>query len=597
MSKICDLCKTENDDENQFCEKCGNPLGESAGGKVTEEKEEEPVAPSGGGMDIKFLILIPLVLILAIGGYFGYNYYQTNKKKKAAVAVVESYLTKVKEGKYKEALKESMNFDLTPKWEQAFKDFVQQILPSDSSNENLYQAKVALVKIADAIERYYYIERKFPPTLNDLTPVIMKKLPSLPCGEYGYEYDNNTENYTIYIKGNVFEKNGLQENYPAYSRKDKLQCPGEKKIFSSWQITGFEILSAEVYGDKVWVKVKEKSKFGNINKVSEETYIVSKKGERWFISKKSIGINPTTNRLMLAFTQMESLTAPKKEPEKKNNKKSKKKSKKKGEKEEKKPQKKKFKPPEISLGMFLAGFTKIASNDEYLKLRKMYLLRKCRGALESIGLALEAYSRDNDGKYPRSLQWLIPKYIKRIPENPAAMEDTFTQGYECSENQDVFTVYSKGDYYKDVGVPENFPQYSSLYRYISTPQDLRQKEAEKEQEIIEREDLESTPPEGSPQGEESSNMEEEKSPTPPEESPEKEKQVSKPEEGASPPPEKDIKETPPPKKDKTQNREKPSQDEKGKAAQPNENPKDNNSKQENNSNNPPPNSEEKPKSI
>jgi hypothetical protein len=45
-------------------------------------------------------------------------------------------------------------------------------------------------------------------------------------------------NYTIFVKGNRFEHNNLPENYPAISRKDFIQSPGEVKVFGFWRITG-----------------------------------------------------------------------------------------------------------------------------------------------------------------------------------------------------------------------------------------------------------------------------------------------------------------------------------------------------------------------
>lgn len=49
----------------------------------------------------------------------------------------------------------------------------------------------------------------------------------------------------------------------------------------------------------------------------------------------------------------------------------------------------------------------------------------CKANLKNLGSALEMYSQDWEGLYPRDLALLTPNYIKTIPECPEAMAVTY----------------------------------------------------------------------------------------------------------------------------------------------------------------------------
>lgn len=106
---------------------------------------------------------------------------------------------------------------------------------------------------------------------------------------------------------------------------------------------------------------------------------------------------------------------------------------------------------------------------------------QCQSNLKNIGTALEMYSTDNLGRYPRTLSQLTPDYLKIIPTCAAAGIDTYSQGFESNnypeEKIDRYTVFCQGDYHQwtrayylyfipyrkrsGLSVPRNYPQYNS----------------------------------------------------------------------------------------------------------------------------------------
>mgnify|MGYP001009339284 CR=1 FL=1 len=72
------------------------------------------------------------------------------------------------------------------------------------------------------------------------------------------------------------------------------------------------------------------------------------------------------------------------------------------------------------------------------------------------------YSTDYDGRYPKTISLLTPNYLRVIPNCPTAGKDTISASYELGVNLEVFTIYCQGNHHKSVGLPTNYPQYSSV---------------------------------------------------------------------------------------------------------------------------------------
>lgn len=94
---------------------------------------------------------------------------------------------------------------------------------------------------------------------------------------------------------------------------------------------------------------------------------------------------------------------------------------------------------------------------------------QAHGSLLLIGLGLRAYYADHQ-KYPLKLTELVPKYLRRVPDDPCNMERAFSYILDGS----VYHLYSLGpDKTDDIGKPIDDPNKTSLYnanlRYTVQP--------------------------------------------------------------------------------------------------------------------------------
>jgi hypothetical protein len=97
----------------------------------------------------------------------------------------------------------------------------------------------------------------------------------------------------------------------------------------------------------------------------------------------------------------------------------------------------------------------------FIRARSQGQLTACKSDLKNIGTALEMYSTDYSGRYPTSLSLLTPNYLKMIPTCPAAGADTYSASYQVNAKGDGFTVFCSGAHHRAVGIPADFPQYTS----------------------------------------------------------------------------------------------------------------------------------------
>lgn len=90
----------------------------------------------------------------------------------------------------------------------------------------------------------------------------------------------------------------------------------------------------------------------------------------------------------------------------------------------------------------------------------------CKSNLKNIGTALEMYSTDNSGHYPRSMSFLTPNYLKTIPTCPAAGRNTYSEFYLQNETPDLYTVFCHGHHHKSASVSPNYPQFTAVQGLI-----------------------------------------------------------------------------------------------------------------------------------
>jgi hypothetical protein len=92
---------------------------------------------------------------------------------------------------------------------------------------------------------------------------------------------------------------------------------------------------------------------------------------------------------------------------------------------------------------------------------------QCRYNISCLASAVESYSADNGGRYPRTLQALTTekRYLKPIPTCPAAHTDTYTPGFESTSSPDAFTIVCHGENHAPLEPPNRpgdgtrFPHY------------------------------------------------------------------------------------------------------------------------------------------
>ena len=97
----------------------------------------------------------------------------------------------------------------------------------------------------------------------------------------------------------------------------------------------------------------------------------------------------------------------------------------------------------------------------FVEARASGQLTACKSNLKNIAVALEMYSTDNSGHYPRNLALLTPNYLKVIPTCPAASKDTYSKHYRVGVKPDRYSVYCWGHAHKACSVPANRPAYNS----------------------------------------------------------------------------------------------------------------------------------------
>lgn len=113
---------------------------------------------------------------------------------------------------------------------------------------------------------------------------------------------------------------------------------------------------------------------------------------------------------------------------------------------------------------YTVGFSTFCIRDGFLQ---------CQSNCKNIGTALEMYATDNDGKYPDSMDMVVPTYLNELPVcmaqgmSPEVRAHYRKQygltlwdyAYKVSDNHDSYTFYCSGNNHQAFGVGPNYPQY------------------------------------------------------------------------------------------------------------------------------------------
>jgi len=92
----------------------------------------------------------------------------------------------------------------------------------------------------------------------------------------------------------------------------------------------------------------------------------------------------------------------------------------------------------------------------------------CKSNLKKIAVALEMYSSDNAGRFPTRLVALSSgtSYFKSMPTCPSSGADTYSGSYVSFTQPDTYTVACGGKGHRNVGLTDNYPQYTSTLGLI-----------------------------------------------------------------------------------------------------------------------------------
>jgi len=99
----------------------------------------------------------------------------------------------------------------------------------------------------------------------------------------------------------------------------------------------------------------------------------------------------------------------------------------------------------------------------FIRARSQGQVTACKSNLKNIGTALEMFSTDHGGRFPKSLAQLVPTYLRAIPTCPMVGSDTYSGAYVQGENPDTYFVACGGDNH---GLGENRPWYNSTQGLI-----------------------------------------------------------------------------------------------------------------------------------
>jgi hypothetical protein len=99
----------------------------------------------------------------------------------------------------------------------------------------------------------------------------------------------------------------------------------------------------------------------------------------------------------------------------------------------------------------------------FMPVRSTGCFTSCKSNFKNIGTAMEMYSENNGGRYPPSLSYITPNYLRTIPTCPSAGMQTYM--YINRSDPDIYTVWCSGASHKGMFAP-GFPQYDAIQGLI-----------------------------------------------------------------------------------------------------------------------------------
>lgn len=118
----------------------------------------------------------------------------------------------------------------------------------------------------------------------------------------------------------------------------------------------------------------------------------------------------------------------------------------------------------------------------FIRARAQGQLTSCKSNLKNIATALEMYSTDHNGQYPKPGDWssnnsvnrraasggLLGAYLKQIPTCAGSGSSNYM--YTSTHNPDTYTLWCSGAWHNAAGVTAtNYPEYDAYIGLIEQP--------------------------------------------------------------------------------------------------------------------------------
>lgn len=284
-----------------------------------------------------------------------------------------------------------------------------------------------LKNMATAVEMYSTdFSGRFPREISQVTPDYVKTLPTCPAAAantYSYTVSADPDGYTFVCAGANHTADGVAPNFPQYTMAAGLLTERVEGAISRppspWAVLSYRVLEASVQGDAATVRVDETYGVHGFPTRVLASIPLRRVDGAWRIASTALPMKEVENMPRGWWMRVH------------------------------------------GLGETFAGFVAWLGTAEGRLSVMKGLVIGCKSNLKNIGTALEMYSTDNAGRFPKSLSPLTPNYLKLWPTCPAAGSDTYSDGFQSSSHPDAYTVVCGGSNHTRAGMSANFPQYTS----------------------------------------------------------------------------------------------------------------------------------------
>ena len=97
-------------------------------------------------------------------------------------------------------------------------------------------------------------------------------------------------------------------------------------------------------------------------------------------------------------------------------------------------------------------------------------VKACQANLRSLSTAFEMYATDSNGRYPSSIEDLVPRYIEAVPSCPVAGADSYTASLKTGPSaprnlqdyQDFYYLACLGAHHSEAGLEADSPYATTI---------------------------------------------------------------------------------------------------------------------------------------